>query len=401
MENHIEKSILHVLNSMSTTINIDGFGDNWVNLADLGAKIKSIGIDYNAYGYDKLRSFISSFASIEVHKDDSHTLPVYYVREKKTKTFGNKGKRNKELFDWAFLGYLPNTIAKLKEMALDEDWGEYTDEEERTQYPILNNYLKTTFHKLQLEKDKILISNDKDYAVFNTGLVDSRYKPIYALFKKNRDEKKRQEWYWVDFCIEGENRAGKTLVDQFSKMPLPAHYFNEVSDMLYDTKMERPKLDIEHIVLERVDRLPYEFLSSNAPIGFEILRTDSMTIEEKKDYFERLRIAIQKDGSTYRQLTNRIEDALDVALKRVQWNFKSAIPMYYPKKNKMCLLLPLSLIKDNKVDVALVVERTSSGRYQGATIYKLNWAYMYARLVCRPDSDWLSVANVSAEESDE
>ena len=78
--------------------------------------------------------------------------------------------------------------------------------------------------------------------------------------------------------------------------------------------------------------------------------------------------------------------------------------MYYPKKDKMCVFLPLCLVKDNEVDVALVVEKTPSGRYQGSTIYELSWAYKCARLVCRPDSDWLTIAAASRRllnESDE
>ena len=65
--------------------------------------------------------------------------------------------------------------------------------------------------------------------------------------------------------------------------------------------------------------------------------------------------------------------------------------MYYPRIDKMCLFLPLCLVEDNKVDVALVVEKKSSGRYQGSTIYRLDWAYKCARLICRPDSDWLTI----------
>lgn len=63
--------------------------------------------------------------------------------------------------------------------------------------------------------------------------------------------------------------------------------------------------------------------------------------------------------------------------------------MYYPRDKKMCLLLPLCIKDVNIVDVALVVSKGESGRYQGETIYPLNWAYSCARLVCRPDSDWL------------
>ena len=39
---------------------------------------------------------------------------------------------------------------------------------------------------------------------------------------------------------------------------------------------------------------------------------------------------------------------------------------------------------------ALVVTKGESGRFQGETIYRLSWAYRCARLVCRPDSDWLT-----------
>ena len=63
--------------------------------------------------------------------------------------------------------------------------------------------------------------------------------------------------------------------------------------------------------------------------------------------------------------------------------------MYYPSNNKMSLLLPLSLIDDEVIDLALVTERTPSGNYLGHTILPLDWAYSNARLITRPDSDWL------------
>ena len=79
-----------------------------------------------------------------------------------------------------------------------------------------------------------------------------------------------------------------------------------------------------------------------------------------------------------------------MALKRVAWNFKTAIPMYFPTKNIMSLLLPLSLLNDECIDLALVVEKTNSGNYLGHTILPLDWAYCNARLITRPDSDWLA-----------
>ena len=85
-----------------------------------------------------------------------------------------------------------------------------------------------------------------------------------------------------------------------------------------------------------------------------------------------------------------------LAEKRIRWNFKTAIPQYYPRFNLMSLLLPLALINDEVVDIALVVTKNPSGSYLGRTILPLDWAYMNARLVCRPDSDWLVPQRVQA-----
>lgn len=120
-----------------------------------------------------------------------------------------------------------------------------------------------------------------------------------------------------------------------------------------------------------------------------------MDCEERELYYSALSQAIKEDTKTYRNITNRFKDALELSLKRIEWNFKTAIPMYFPTQNKMSLLLPLALVDDEKVDIALVVEKTESGNYLGHTILPLEWAYSNARLVCRPDSDWLVAENIA------
>jgi hypothetical protein len=87
---------------------------------------------------------------------------------------------------------------------------------------------------------------------------------------------------------------------------------------------------------------------------------------------------------------NRIKDAVDLSIKRVSWNFKTAVPQYYPRVRKLQLLLPVCLVSDEKVDLALAVEKTDLGGYLGHTVLPLDWAYRNARLICRPDSDWLA-----------
>src|SRR5262249_28571953 len=118
-------------------------------------------------------------------------------------------------------------------------------------------------------------------------------------------------------------------------------------------------------------------------------------LDERESYFSSFAAAIKAHPPTYRVIKNRMQDALQLSLKRVRWNFKTAIPTYFPKRNRISLLLPLALLSDESVDRALVVERTPSGNYLGHTILPLDWAYSNARLVCRPDSDWLSIAKIT------
>ena len=126
-----------------------------------------------------------------------------------------------------------------------------------------------------------------------------------------------------------------------------------------------------------------------------------MEENERELYYSDLREALRSDTKTLRAIKNRFEDSLKLALKKVTWNYKTAIPMYYPRTNKLSLLLPLSLIDDDQIDLALVTEKLDSGNYKGHTILPLEWAYSNARLVTRPDSDWLVADRIENKPSEE
>ena len=123
----------------------------------------------------------------------------------------------------------------------------------------------------------------------------------------------------------------------------------------------------------------------------------NQTASEQTSYANEFKTALEADSRKYRSLINRMQDALKVALKRVRWNFKTAIPHYFPTLKRLDFLLPLCLLDDSTVDVALAVQRTETG-YIGDTILPLDWAYKSARLVCRPDSDWLAPKKIDAGE---
>jgi len=374
--------------------------DGWTDLAVVGKPLTDLGVNYKALGYMKLRELLEEYAdNIEIKRDDTtHKVPVLYAKQKgttqiashvqKSQTTTNRSKTTQipnNLMQWAWMGDFRQVITDLKNIALKERWY-YKVQNPAFPFPILSKYLTYTFFRLSKEQGKIKTTDQ--YAAFNTGLVNNLYEPIYALFEKNKVQDK-QEWYFHEFCISGVGKGGKILASNFNPLPQRAHFFNNPAELIYDSNAPEPQLNWNHIILDNVSRLPIEFLEENKPTSFLFRDTSGMNTVEKADYFSQLASAIENDSKKFRAIKNRFADSLSLALKRVQWNFKTAIPMYYPQNNKMSLLLPLSLLDDEVIDLALVTEKTQSGAYLGHTILPLDWAYSNARLVTRPDSDWL------------
>jgi hypothetical protein len=156
---------------------------------------------------------------------------------------------------------------------------------------------------------------------------------------------------------------------------------------------------------ERTSRLPLDFFQEICPVGFTSI--DGVEIEdvyslgdfqeERRRYFQKLGEKIQHTPKILNRLKNRLDDAVKLSLKRVEWNYKTAIPVYFPSKDTMSLLLPLALVDEDRIDLALVVERKQSGAYQGQTVLPLAMAYSNSRLVTRPDSDWLKTDMILSE----
>ena len=193
----------------------------------------------------------------------------------------------------------------------------------------------------------------------------------------------------------GEERAGKILVNEFDTLPEAPRYFDSVYDMVYDVLSGVPELNHRHMIIERLERYPYRILKAFAPEGFDMIRPENLPEAQRAVFFRRLKSALENDMQSYDNFKAMIDAAVEAALKRVRWNYKTAVPMYYPKTKSVCLLLPLCLRDRKHADLALVVSRDEYGHYRGETIYPLEWAYRNARLVCRPDSDWLALPFVA------
>lgn len=218
------------------------------------------------------------------------------------------------------------TIAKL---AQKESWSNETYPDNK----ILTNYMVHTYKKLTSEKNVI---TNRDYGIFNTGLFTEFYQPIYAYHDKDGLQ------FLTAYDLGNMN---------ISERPPKANYFEDPSLLLFDWHYEI-NINYKHILkdLDNIERLP----------------------DKLKDT---------------KNILNNLNGSIETMKKRISANYKLAIPQYY--ENKIQLLLPLCLEDDETPSLALAVTKVGNF-YQGHTCLTLDMAYNNARLIAKPESNWLS-----------
>lgn len=296
---------------------------------------------------------------------------------------------------YANLGNWRNTLRELSADLLEEKWSFGTADD----FYILDRYLNYTFY---CAKEKGIVQEKDPYSVFDTGLVSKSYEPIYCGFRKSTSGQKK--WDLVGFFKWGASGTGKIFFQ---------HFGNEAPDRLrlYDQhNLDKLIFDIDKAVVPDYDHIFDGRHIARYPKAF-ILRAcgdeDRKAIEElykkieesekgkisenKEQIYDEISDHIIKVNPWLKtKLMDSINGAINLAITKCAWNYKTAIPVFYHRTNNISLLLPLCLVENNVVDVALVVEKQKDGKgYFGHTILTLEMAYMNARQICRPDSDWL------------
>jgi len=239
-----------------------------------------------------------------------------------------------------------DVLSALASLAEPEEWT--GTELARTVLPILNSYVRYTYQRLVIE-DKIAVTDDGEYAAFNTGLLTQYAEDIFGLFQKNRSENPNaQPWFFLRWATESD----RDIMKCFPESPQMAEYVTTAADLVYDWRREL-KLNYEHIIGDNVERFPPELAGSPA----------------------RARSALAY--------------AVELTLKRVRRNYKLVVPEWYPRLREAGFLMPLDLTGSGNADLALVVSAVGDNSYRGHTVLTLEMAYTHARLVARPDSEWL------------
>jgi hypothetical protein len=247
-------------------------------------------------------------------------------------------------------------LKELAERAQPEDWSFNSAHS----YGILGNYLRYTFKRLCHEQkvEEGVDSSEARVAVFNTGLFTPNYEAICAFLEANRDST-RQPWVLKDWVVDSDRR-----LTFFRSKPRAARYFDKPAELIYDPDRELiPNLD--HILDENVDRYP----------------------DDLRDSPHRRRMMLQ--------------GAVAEAGKRAQMNYKVAVPQFYfghegSDVGRIQLLLPLCFDEPSRADLALVVEREERA-YRAFTVLPLDRAYSNARLIAKPETDWLKAHGDTAQ----
>ena len=127
-------------------------------------------------------------------------------------------KNNIHLTSFARLGEedLNQSIYELAELADDEPWYFGSEPPANFPHPILRNYIRHMFTRLQNE-GKVASSQSGQFYAFHTNLYDKLRRPIYALMTQRPsegDEAYGRPALKLEFCVPGED-IGKNLVGHF------------------------------------------------------------------------------------------------------------------------------------------------------------------------------------------
>jgi hypothetical protein len=250
-----------------------------------------------------------------------------------------------------FASWSNASLLTLAGLAQNEDWT-YRNTASDYPLPILRNYILYTFRRAHFQhKVSVLETSDSRFGCFNTGLLTPHYERIFGYFVAQTRQDFHQPWFLEGFYRESDHRLMK-----FERLPERASYFDEPSDLLYDHRLDL-RIQYEHIVNDRIERFP---------------------------------LALQTDE---RRRTEALRQAVQHASFRIEQNYKTAVPQFYwPRDSgeagKLQLLLPLCLEDVGRADLALSVDRVGAV-YRAATVLTLDMAYNNARLIARPDREWL------------
>ena len=226
--------------------------------------------------------------------------------------------------------------------------------------PKLKNYLNYTFVRLvRLEQNEpgryFRFSADQDWICFNTGLQNSHAVDLIAIFQRYKPKAGATDQTRPDWVYKGCHAANdRQYRNHFGNHPPEiAWYSTDSRDFIFDTTYHLDKDSFDHLFERAKER------SGLATASDEVVR-------------------------------NYLRGAIENLVPKIRRNYKVAIPVYYVEEKRMQLLLPFVSASDSNDVSCFLVERDDENKsYHLKTVFDLDQAYFSARLITRPDREWL------------
>jgi hypothetical protein len=231
----------------------------------------------------------------------------------------------------------------------------------RSAVPKLKNYLDYTFARLidmELTTPGVhfFFTEDQDWVTFNTGLQNVHSVDLLAVFQRYKprpDVPPRPSTDWVYKGCYAANERGYR--ERFGTLiPEIAYYSLDSRDFVFNTAYHLDKGGFDHLLERGKQRAGMPNAADDA-------------------------------------VRNYLRGALEMVVPKIKRNYKVAIPVYYVEEKKMQLLLPFAAVSDpSDVSCFLIDRDDATQSYSVKTIYDLDHAYFAARLITRPDREWLN-----------
>lgn len=224
--------------------------------------------------------------------------------------------------------------------------------------PKLRNYLQYTFARLrELEQQEpgkyFLESADHNWACFNSGLQDKHSADLFCVFEKYKGTHTEGVSDWV---YKGTETARSQVFRQHFGIRAPglAWYSNDSRDYVFNTDYALDTQIFDHMFDRAKERS-----------GFPPDATDE-------------------------SVRNYLRGAIENLIPKIRRNYKTAIPVYYVTERRMQLLLPFHSSNGTDISCFLVERDDTNHCYSIKTILDMDQAYFSARLITRPDKEWLN-----------
>ena len=233
-----------------------------------------------------------------------------------------------------------------------------------TAVPKLRNYLNYTFVRLvDLQNANhssvgqyFRESADQDWICFNTGLQNPHGADLLAAFQRYAPKAGAPSKIVPDYVYKGCYTPSERMYrDHFgTDVPELAWYSRAATDYVFDTGYHLDRDAFDHLFERAKERAGLENVND------EVVR-------------------------------NYLRGALENLVPKIRRNYKVAIPVYYVEEKRMQMLLPFAAANNSNDYSAFLVERDDTARsYKLKTVFDLDQAYFSARLITRPDRDWLN-----------